>query len=174
MACNPFEERPLCPSNLWARAGVPSFLMRAVVVTVVFLLAGCAVGSGDSGPEPSPRPAVEVVPSAVTVEAGATVAAKVIVLNPTGKPLHKKGCLALFQVALSKSRTSPKHPVAGLGWRLCLQRFTIPVGRSEYSADFTVGNGPPGTYWLWLYQNPEDGSPLPTPEAIRIRVEQPR
>jgi hypothetical protein len=117
---------------------------------------------------------VEVVPSAVTVEAGATMATKVIVLNPTGKPLRKKGCLALFQVALSRSRTSPKHPIAGLSWRLCLQRFTIPVGRSEYTADLAVGNGPPGTYWLWLYQNPEDESPLPTPDAIRIQVEQPR
>ena len=174
-------------------------LMRVATVAAAataVLLTACAVGSTGSDSQPKPRPSARGVPSAVTVRAGDTVGAKVIVLNPTGRPLRKKGCGVLFQVALTTSRTSPKHPVSGVGSLLCLQTLTVPVGRSEYRADFYVGHGscsrnkpshprqvqclpsglppplPPGTYWLWLYQNPEDRSPLPTPTPTRIRVVQ--
>jgi len=172
-------------------------VMRVAAVAAaatVLLLTACAVGSTGSDPEPKPRPSARVLPSAVTVRAGDTVGAKVIVRNPTGRPLRKKGCQVLFQVALTTSHTSPKHPVSGVASLLCLQTLTVPVGTSEYRTGFYVGHGscsrnkpshprqvqclpsglppplPPGTYWLWLYQNPEDRSPLPTPTPTQIRV----
>lgn len=51
----------------------------------------------------------------------------VVVENNTGHAIHASGCLTLFQVLLTSSRYRPE-----VGWLLCLQRFTIPVGESRY------------------------------------------
>jgi hypothetical protein len=77
---------------------------------------------------PSPRPlSVRVVLPARTMPGGSRMTGRVLVRNRTGHALHLAGCLELFQVALA-SRTY--HPA--VAWPLCLQRLTIPAGRSAY------------------------------------------
>jgi hypothetical protein len=50
-----------------------------------------------------------------------------VVTNTAGHAIHVSGCVKLFQVLLTSSTYRP--PVA---WFTCLQRFTIPVGKSRY------------------------------------------
>jgi len=84
----------------------------------------------------------------------------VLVENSTGHAVHASGCLTLFQVLLTSSKYRP-----AAAWLLCLQPFTIPVGRSAYpvtvAASYSVcGQGRPrGTTRACL----PDGHPPPLP-----------
>ena len=52
---------------------------------------------------------------------------RVIIENNSGHTLQTIGCGEFLQVVLTND-----HEHADLGWRMCLQRFTIPVGESSY------------------------------------------
>jgi hypothetical protein len=139
------------------------------VLALAAAVAGCAGGGalpsahsrnaaappasrGTAGPaasHPSSRPlSVRVVLPARTMPAGSRMTVRVLVRNRTGHALHVKGCLELFQVALA-SRTY--HPA--LAWPLCLQRLTIPAGRSSYRVQILA------TYLQCTQGPPQDGAP---------------
>jgi hypothetical protein len=67
-----------------------------------------------------------VLPSQ-TIAAGSSMSGRVIVVNSSGRAIHAWGCGTPFAVALASRTYQPT-----LAWRLCLQRLTIPVGRSNY------------------------------------------
>ena len=146
--------------------------------------------AGPAASHPSARPlSVRVVLPARTLPGGSRMTGRILVRNRTGHALHLKGCLSLFQVALV-SRTY--HPA--VAWPLCLQRLTIPAGRSSYPvriwaaySECTQGppqDGvqscppggrmpplPPGVYHTQLFQS----LPLaPAPAPITVRVTAPR
>jgi hypothetical protein len=105
--------------------------------------------AGPAASHPSSRPlSVRVVLPARTLPGGSRMTARVVVRNLTGHALHLKGCLSLFQVALA-SRTY--HPV--LAWPLCLQRLTIPAGRSSYRVQILA------TYLQCTQGPPQNGAP---------------
>jgi hypothetical protein len=109
----------------------------------------------------------------------------VLVENNTGHAIHAFGCLTLFQVLLTSSRYRPT-----VGWLLCLQPFTIPVGGSRYPITVSgsynqCGQGrpqhgikpclpggrppplPPGNYHAKLFQVSDL---VQVPPAIMVRV----
>jgi hypothetical protein len=130
-----------------------------------------------------------VVLPARTVPAGSRIIGRIVVRNRTGHALHVKGCLVLFQVALASRRYHPK-----VAWPLCLQRLTIPAGRSSYRLEIEAtysqctqgpphggvqscppGNRmpplPPGVYHTQLFQF----LPLAAPPApVTVHVTAPR
>src|SRR5262245_45694457 len=59
--------------------------------------------------------------------AGSSMSGRLIVENSSGRAIHAWGCGTLFAVVLA-SRTY--HPT--VAWPACLQRLTIPIGRSSY------------------------------------------
>lgn len=100
-----------------------------------------------AAPHPSSRPlSVRLVLPARTLPGGSRIIGRVLVRNRTGHALHVTGCLELFQVALA-SRTY--HPA--VAWPLCLQRLTIPAGRSSYRVQIEA------TYRQCTQGPPQDG-----------------
>ena len=143
-----------------------------------------------SASHPSSRPlSVRLVLPARSLPSGSRMTVRVLVRNRTGHALHVKGCLELFQVALA-SRTY--HPA--VVWPTCLQRLTIPAGRSssrvqilatylqctqgppQHGLPSCLPGGrmpplPPGVYHTQLFQS----LPLaPAPPPILVRVTAPR
>lgn len=107
-------------------------------------------GTGDpAASSPSPRPlSVRVVLPARTVPGGSRMTGRILVRNRTGHALHLKGCASLFQVALASRTYHPK-----VAWPLCLQRLTIPAGRSSYRVQILA------TYLQCTQGPPHDGAP---------------
>jgi hypothetical protein len=122
-----------------------------------------------------------------TLVAGTTVHGMVIVSNATGKVVIVKTCGSPFQVALANDHYEP-----GMGWPLCLQDVSIPVGESTWKVDVQArnlgclggnqqgqkgmpkclpnGDPPPlpiGAYRATLYQDPHVVS---DPDPIEVTV----
>lgn len=113
---------------------------------------------------------------------------RVVVENNTGRAISVYGCVTLFQVVLVNSRYRPD-----VGWFTCLQKLTIPAGRSGYRVTVAASYSacsqgrpwgavraclpdgrppplPPGDYHAVLFQV----RPLvPAPPAVTVRVTAP-
>ena len=177
-------------------------MLALTVLVPTVAVAGCSGGgslppahsrsaaASPSASRLSSRPlSVRVVLPARTMPGGSRITGRLLVRNRTGHALHVKGCQALFQVALA-SRTY--HPA--VVWPTCLQRLTIPAGRSssrvqilatylqctqgppQHGLPSCLPGGrmpplPPGVYHIQLFQS----LPLaPAPPPILVRVTAPR
>jgi len=137
---------PLEPGMAWQR----HIDVRTFLIVLALVVAGCSGGGhisqrrADGAPaQPAAsvhamRPAAprhslaapvsaRVVLPSHTMTAGSSMPGRVVVQNTTGRAIFASGCLGLFQVVLVNSAYRPT-----VGWLLCLQRFTIPVGQSAY------------------------------------------
>jgi hypothetical protein len=213
----PWKSRPRGASGQWNRDPVRrrrTGVKPLVMVLALLLAAGCSSGSQSPsrgsqtslyphgaakqpaanlhitprGAAPPPMSARLVLASR-TMTAGSSMSARVVVENNTGHAVHVSGCQAIFQVVLINSKYHPLVP-----WLACLQRFTIPVGQSSYSASVeasynmcTAGrphNGeraclpnrqppplPPGTYHATLFQLSHI---VPAPPTVTVRVTPPK
>jgi hypothetical protein len=134
-------------------------------------------------PTPAPLSATLVLPTR-TMKAGGGISGQVVVENRTGQALRVTGCGGIFQVALT---SSTYHPM--VAWPACLQRITIPSGRSTYpvsvfasyeecgmsgpsgtmTACLPTGSPPlpPGSYEATTF---EDGGAIPAPSSVAVTV----
>ncbi len=121
-----------------------------------------------------------LVLDSMTMSAGSTMNAHLIVENSTGADIHVDGCLSLFQLALSSEAYEPT-----VAWAACRQPLTVPEGESTHPLRVIArysscgGSGrpcasdggtpplPPGDYQANLYQV---GEIVPPPPAITVRV----
>ncbi len=164
--------------------------MRALVIVLELVAAGCSSGSGAALPVPgavrAPGPiSARVVLPARTMTAGSSMSGHVVVENDTGRAIRASGCLTLFQVALA---SSSYHPA--IAWLDCLQSFTIPAGQSSYPVTVAASYGqcgpggpgdavkaclpggqmpslPPGIYRAVLFQV-RHLVPAPPPVTVRV------
>jgi hypothetical protein len=85
---------------------------------------------------------------------------RLIVENGTGRAIHTMGCGTLFAVALASRTFQPT-----VGWLHCLQRFTIPVGRSSYrvTVEARYGQCGPGSSYSAIKTCGPDRRPPPLP-----------
>lgn len=137
-------------------------------------------------PVASPSLFATLVLSTNTVRAGGEISGKIVVENPTGRDIHLIGCHGIFEVLLA---SNTYHP--GPAWLDCLQRITIPTGRSRYSAavratysacgQAAASGGipaclpppivmpplPRGAYWATTF---EDGNAIPLPARVKVTV----
>jgi hypothetical protein len=158
------------------------------------MVAACSGGSHATDVDhiarrPAASVSARVVLQSRTIPAGSAVAGRVIVDNDTGRAVHVVGCGALFQVVLT---SSSYHPV--VVWPTCLQRFTIPAGKSSYRVTVQASrtqcsqgkpHGPlkrclpglrmpplaPGRYQAKLFQT---GHAVAVPPPTPVRVVPPR
>jgi hypothetical protein len=166
----------------------------AVLVTIAAAVAGCATGHPAAQTATSPRATASAPPVSVrlilplrTMTAGSQMTAHVVVSNNTGHAIREPGCLSLFQVALTSSTYRPH-----VSWLACLQRLTIPAGRTSYTVKVQAtylqcGQGhaqpalkpclpgkqkmpplPPGRYKAKLFIQVRQLAPAPP--AIPVRV----
>lgn len=137
-------------------------------------------------PVASPSLSATLVLPTNTVRAGGEIAGKIVVENPTGRDIHLTGCHSIFEVLLVSSTYRPDSI-----WLNCLQRFTIPTGRSIYSTLVSaslsgcvqpggMGNLPAclpppnvmpplprGAYWATTF---ERGNQIPLPAPVKVTV----
>jgi hypothetical protein len=196
---------PLEPGAVWHR----HIDVRTFLIVLALAVTGCSSGghvsAGDAGAPARPAASVHTAPPAAagrssaqvsarvvlpshTMTAGSSMPGRVVVENNTGRPIFVSGCLSLFQVALVNSTYRP-----AVGWFLCRQKFTIPVGQSAYpvtvaasystcsqgrpqgAARVCLSDGhppslPPGDYHAVLFQAHHL---VPAPPAVTVRVTAP-
>lgn len=124
--------------------------------------------------------------SATTVRAGSAIDAELVVQNDTGSAIQADGCGSLFAIALASEDYEPT-----VAWPDCLQRLTVPEGRSVYEFEVLASHLgcdagpslddafprcaddgglpalPPGTYEARLYQS---STVIPDVPAVAVQV----
>jgi hypothetical protein len=122
--------------------------MRTLIFALGLALAACAAGgctasdptahhrlfdhdqarsNRDARAKPKAPLSAKILLPSRTMTAGTSMTGKVVIVNNTGQAIHASGCGSLFQVNLVSARYHPE-----IFWTTCLQRFTIPTGRSSY------------------------------------------
>ncbi|MFL5797920.1 MAG: hypothetical protein ACJ77A_08305 [Actinomycetota bacterium] len=123
----------------------------------------------------------EFVLPTTMITAGSSISGSVVLHNDTGRVIQASGCGSLFAVALGNDEIVPD-----VAWRLCLTRFTIPIGASSWpikvSARYlecgaekplppcTDGRPPPlppGDYRAMFFQS---SHLVPRPPSISVHV----